>query len=200
MGSFQGVKRGHVVRQQLWGRNAKREKEEKGAARGVLPRVHDVALPCANARSRVQPLFRAEKEEQEQEEDITKDERTLIKYIRNKVFRFIKAISLHQYEYALDHISQENIEQKQWKKESLETLIKDYYTDHKIIMLGREGRSHKNIKIKDHSIDHYKFVELTLVDPDGLNDWSAKFLVDLKKTKEDQEISLQLLDISEIAL
>ena len=139
------------------------------------------------------------REQQEtEEEDITKDERTLTKYIRNKIFRFIKALSLHHYEYALEHIQHGPEINPVWTSDLLEKKIKPYYEQHKVIMLGREGRSHNNFSIKQHTDNAHKSIEFTLVDPDGLNDWSAKFLVDLHKTKSTQEICLQLVDLSEI--
>ena len=123
------------------------------------------------------------KEAEEEEEDITKDERTLEQNIRNKVFRFAKALSLSQYEHALRFLERSDLTDKK-----LEELMKPYYEDHDVILLSREARNRQNLSVKDSAKEGFKSVEVSLFDREGATDWKLHFEVDLVKTKEKQEI------------
>ena len=132
-----------------------------------------------------------ERKEEEEDEDITKDERTLEKNIRNKAFRFLKALSMSQYEYAISFLEPDSFDPKK-----LESLMEPYYKEHKAILMSREARNVKNVVIKEMS-EFRKSIEMTLVDPEENNDWSLTLEVDLEKTKVKQDISLTFLKISE---
>ena len=130
------------------------------------------------------------KEAEEEEEDITKDERTLEQNIRNKVFRFAKALSLFQYEHALRFLDKSDLTDKK-----LEDLMKPYYEDHDVILLSREARNRQNLSVKDSEQEGFKSVEVSLFDREGATDWKLRFEVDLVKTKEQQEIIMGTLHV-----
>jgi superfamily II RNA helicase len=145
------------------------------------------------------PQAFAEKKEQaiqdaaETEEDITKNQKTLEKNVRNKILRFIKALSLCQYEYALSFLEPSG---NLWNEKTLEEVMAMYYESHKNLSLAREARRPEHIQF-DMSTEDLVIVEQTMVDDELQNDWYLQFKIDLEKTKSNQEVSLVLLKISE---
>ena len=127
------------------------------------------------------------------EEDITRNQKTLEKNVRNKILRFLKALSLCQYEYALSFLEASG---NLWNEKTLEEVMAMYYENHKNLSLAREARRPENIQF-DMSTEGLIIVEQTMVDDELQNDWYLQFKIDFEKTKSNQEVSLVLLKISE---
>lgn len=133
-------------------------------------------------------------EEEEESEDMTRDERTLTKNIRNQVFRFLRAVSLHQYDFAVSLLVASELDAKK-----LEAVFEPYFEARKVISLSREARSPENISVEKNEDETLRQVDLSLLDHDGPNDWFVGFTVDVVKTKEKQEVALSFVSVSEKA-
>jgi hypothetical protein len=73
-----------------------------------------------------------------------------------------------------------------------------YHQEHSRLTLDPEGRSHKHTYVTVDEARGQWQVAQVLVDPEGLNDWQASFLIDKATAREQGRPVLQLLSVAAI--
>ena len=117
--------------------------------------------------------------------------------IRNEIHRFLKFLSLNNYQLASECLSVSNPEQSlSWLPRELEDCLKPYFEDHEKICFDQKARAHQNTKLKTEG-DICKIAQ-TLIDPEGHNDWIIEFEVNLANYTRENKLQLTLLNIGSI--
>ncbi|MBC7419559.1 MAG: DUF3516 domain-containing protein [Bdellovibrio sp.] len=117
--------------------------------------------------------------------------------IRNEIHRFLKLLSLKNYQLASEYLSISDPEQNlSWRPQELEDCLKPYYEDHQQICFDQKARAHRNTEIKTEG-DICKIAQ-TLIDPEGHNDWIIEFELNLAKYTRENKLRLTLLNIGSI--
>jgi superfamily II RNA helicase len=127
-------------------------------------------------------------------QDITRDRKIFTVLIRNEVFRFVKALSIGDFEEALTYLA---AGPRAWTVADLEARARDYAVDHVRLCTDAKARSPVHLKIDEGAPEVWK-VEQILVDADEHNDWSARFELDLLRSREEGRPILMLLSLGEI--
>lgn len=130
--------------------------------------------------------------------DITRDTKAFTAAIRTRVFAFLRAFSMSDYESALGSLSQgealgEAVEP--WTTERLRESHGLYRADHGEIRLDPEARNLRHTFTKPSDSGRAWKVQQMLVDPDDHNDWMAEFTVDLAASRAKGEPVVQLAGI-----
>jgi superfamily II RNA helicase len=118
--------------------------------------------------------------------------KSLCMLIKNRIFQFIRDLSLKNYESAFSHITSE----KFLDSKALELAMAPYFESHFRLSTDTAARGATYTNIED--VDQHLEIEQILVDPDGKNDWSMQFKVEFDPNQINEEFILQLLKISEI--
>lgn len=134
-----------------------------------------------------QPLEESEKVE---ETDITKNKREFTAMIRAEIFRFLKPLSQDRYRQALASLEKGT---SPYSEEDLMNLMEDYYQDHPNLMMDNEARNGRHTYVTEDLPARKWGVDQVLVDSEGLNDWQARWEVDLEQSKTLGEPYLRLL-------
>ena len=120
--------------------------------------------------------------------DITRDPRNFTAEIRIRIFNVLRAVVLGDYESALAMLaSPERDAGETWTAETLRAAFEAYYQDHTRICLDPEARNLKHTYVKPSEDKTVLHVQQVLVDPDGLNDWAAEFVVDVNASRAARE-------------
>lgn len=138
--------------------------------------------------------------EDEAAADITRDVKAFTAAIRNRVFTFLRAIVIGDYEQALASLgSLDQPESEQpWTAHRLQQAVDAYYTDHRRIELNPNARNNRHTYVVP-SEDKKKWkIQQVLVDPDEHNDWIAEFEADLVESRAIGEPTLRLRKIGAI--
>ena len=78
-----------------------------------------------------------------------------------------------------------------WNTGRLDSLLDAYFAEHARIRLDPEARAAKHTRISDDEPRRWA-CEQVLVDPEELNDWSLKLVVDLDRSDAEQRPVLML--------
>ena len=100
---------------------------------------------------------------------------------RRVVFDFVKEISRENYDAAAELVGGKGLE--------IREMMAGYFEEHGIIRMDPEARSAKYLRIEG---DRY---EQTLIDEEGLNDWSTVFEVDRGRSDEENRVVLTLTSL-----
>lgn len=131
--------------------------------------------------------------------DVTRDRKTFTVFVRNEIFRFLRALALREYPIALAMVVALPEEEKiVYSAKELEALMATYDADHARINIDPQARhpSHTTIRVQDQGVAWT--VEQVLTDPDGHNDWVMEFTVDMDKSREAAKPVLSLVRIGPI--
>jgi hypothetical protein len=131
---------------------------------------------------------------EEAEKDITRDTKTFTASIRNRVFGFLRGLVNQDFEPALEYLdSVQDPEGQPWTPARLEKILEAYYQDHERICLEPEARNLRHTYAQPSEDKKTWRVQQMLVDPEGHNDWTAEFEVDLAASRQKEEPVLRLL-------
>ncbi len=125
------------------------------------------------------------------------DSRTLTIQLRNEVFRFVRALASGEWETAIQMADGgPDREDQPWTQERFEALAKAYSEEHSGILTTPQARATEHTTI-DRSGENEGTWRLTqiLVDPEGLNDWTAEFEVLLERSRQEQKPVFRILAI-----
>jgi hypothetical protein len=108
----------------------------------------------------------------------TRRKAEFLRATKRAVFDFVKEISRENFEGAAELVGGKGME--------IREMMAGYFEQHGMIRMDPEARSTKYLRIEG---DRY---EQTLIDEEGLNDWSAVFEVDRGKSDEEGRVVLTL--------
>ena len=131
--------------------------------------------------------------------DITRDAKAFTAAIRTRVFTFLRAITIEDYEAALSVlISPEAPESATWTTERLRQAHTSYLASHARIRLDPEARNLRHTYVTP-SEDRTRWqMQQMLVDPEEANDWVAEFDIDLAQSRELGAPALRLRRLSSL--
>jgi superfamily II RNA helicase len=160
---------------------------------GTMLRQIDSSLLDEWERMRNPSWVSVEAKQEPNQDNIMKDRRTLIAAIRNEVFRFVKAISLQDYETAISMIDHSDKDMTLWTMDQLKIVLNDYLSDHVRICIDPKARNPKYTSIDIDPLECK--VQQTLVDPDEHNDWIIEFSINMGLMQKESKPVLKLIAI-----
>lgn len=110
----------------------------------------------------------------------TRNKPAFTRALRNAVFELVKALSRGDSAAMLALIEPADAEGIAWNRQRIEGLLDAYFSGHERIRLDPEARAAKHTAISEEEPRRW-LVEQTLVDPEELNDWSVKIILDLDR-------------------
>jgi superfamily II RNA helicase len=131
--------------------------------------------------------------------DITRDRKTFTVFVRNEVFRFMRALALQEFASALTFVTPLPGEEKHaYSAKDLEELMATYVADHSRINIDTQARhpSHTSIRVHDQGVAWT--VEQVLTDPEDHNDWVMEFFVDLDLSREKAKPVISIVRVGPI--
>lgn len=111
----------------------------------------------------------------------TRRKAEFLRATKRAIFDFVKEISRENFEGAGELVGGKGME--------IREMMAGYFEEHGIIRMDPEARSTKYLRIEG---DRF---EQTLIDEEGLNDWSAIFEVDRGKSDEEGRVVLRLAGV-----
>ena len=135
----------------------------------------------------------AEKAAAEAAPDVTGDVKAFTAAIRNRVFTFLRAMAIGEYDAALACLSSpDQPGGEPWTADRLAEAIEAYYAQHERLCLDPNARNLRHTYVlPDDDKQHWR-VQQMLIDPDEHNDWVAEFAVDLAQSRAAAEPVLRL--------
>ncbi|MGV3771990.1 MAG: DEAD/DEAH box helicase [Verrucomicrobiales bacterium] len=131
--------------------------------------------------------------------DITRNERRFTSMVRNQVFSILRALATHNYTAAFESLSDKaDADGKLWTADSLRRSMEPYYLEHERVLLDAEARNLRHTYLSKPGSQTWTLNQ-TLVDPEGHNDWSLDFEINLLLSREEGAPDLKLLKIGPIA-
>ena len=132
----------------------------------------------------------------EAQPDLTQSPQALKNLIRDRIFRFLGALNAHDFESSRQWIDETDEEGQIWTEDKLKNAWSGYVNSRQRVRLDPEGRQREHSHFKtDPKVWH---VSQTLVDPEGLNDWSADFSLEMAEARSG-EVKLRLARIGPVA-
>jgi superfamily II RNA helicase len=114
--------------------------------------------------------------------------------VRNRIFTFLRALVVDDFEAALGLLSMPaDAAGQAWTVERLGAALEAYYADHQRICLDPNARNVRHTYFKTAEDNKSWRVQQMLVDPEEHNDWVAEFAVDLEESRRTMEPSLRLI-------
>ncbi len=124
-------------------------------------------------------------------QDITRDEESFTRIVRNEVFRFIRMVANQQFEELGETFELTKLlPDEKWPHIALGKLIASYLETHEWIRLDPGARNKAHTRIEKSEDKTALIIEQTLVDPEELNDYQFVFELSLSKAKETGNIQL----------
>lgn len=132
--------------------------------------------------------------------DITRDTKAFTASIRDRIFVFVRALSLDEFDEALAAMSKpESPEGVAWTATALKVAIDPYYADHQRIRLDPEARNLKHTHVIPAEDRKTWRVQQVLIDPEEHNDWLAEFVVDLEASKTAEAPVIRLTKLGPVS-
>jgi superfamily II RNA helicase len=128
----------------------------------------------------------------------TRNRHAFTRALRNAVFELVKALARDDIHAALSRIEPDDANRNPWNRERINDALDAYFESHQRIRLDPEARSTKHTRILEEGPRRW-IIEQTLVDPDEMNDWSVRMIVDLDHCDSAQTTVLTLDSIAAIA-
>jgi superfamily II RNA helicase len=129
------------------------------------------------------------------EADLTRDRPAFLAAIRTRIFTFLRAWSIGQYESAAGAFDEEGVESS-WSADRLKSLAEEYRTDHGTPRFDPEARNMRHTHVTEQPGTWR--VQQVLVDPDLHNDWMAEFDVDVEASRREGRAVVRLAALAEI--
>jgi hypothetical protein len=144
---------------------------------------------------------------EEAERDITRDARGFTAAVRNRVFTFLRALLVQDFEQAVAALAGPDAgglpavdgDLEPWTPDRLKALLEEYRVDHGEFRLDPEGRNLRHTYVRPAADGRSWRVQQMLVDPDGHNDWVAEFEADLEASRAAAAPVLKLLRLGSFA-
>lgn len=125
---------------------------------------------------------------------ITADSARFTGLVRNRIFAFLRAWSIRQFETALAELSDPaDGAGEPWNPARLQAALEAYLQEHQRLCLDPEARNRRHTHVLPSEDGSTWTVQQMLVDPDGHNDWVAEWHVDLPASDAAGEPVLRLL-------
>jgi hypothetical protein len=132
--------------------------------------------------------------------DITRDPKAFTAEVRVRLFGFLRALVIGEFQGALDALSQkEDLEGQPWNVDRLRAAMDAYHASHERICLDPNARNIRHTYVIPSEDKKTWRIQQMIVDPDELNDWVAEFGVDLDKSRSSGEPFLRLLRLAALA-
>ena len=138
--------------------------------------------------------------------DITSDPKAFTAAIRTRIFSFLRAVIIGDYEQALapvqspatgikpsaSGIHDSTPASEPWTPDRLRAAVDAFFVEHQRICLDPNARNARHTHVVPAEDRNTWRVQQVLVDPDEHNDWIVEFEVDLVRSREIGEPDLQL--------
>jgi hypothetical protein len=155
-------------------------------------RMRDPRFQPRGARAELRPPG-AEKAAPEAAPEVTSDTKAFTAAIRNRIFTFLRAIAIGDYDAALACLSSpEQPGGEPWTTERLAQAMEAYYAQHQRLCLDPNARNLRHTYVLPADDQQHWRVQQMLIDPDEHNDWVAEFAVDLAQSRLASEPVLRL--------
>jgi hypothetical protein len=129
--------------------------------------------------------------------DITRDRKAFTAAIRTKIFTFLRALVLQDYEGTLAMLAtRDRPDDKPWSTDALRTAMDAYHVDHARVRLDPTARNVQHTYVRPSEDGATWTVQQMLIDPDELNDWVTEFSVDIAQSRAAAEPVLSLIRLS----
>jgi hypothetical protein len=136
----------------------------------------------------------------EAERDITRDPKGFTAAVRTRIFMFLRALAIGDYEQALAGLSSpDSPAGPPWTAEQLKKSMEEYHVEHQRLCLDPEARNLRHTYMAPAEDQRAWRVQQMLVDPEGLNDWVAEFAVDLAESQKAGEPVVRLRGMGALA-
>jgi hypothetical protein len=146
-----------------------------------------------------------EKQEPDLAADITSDRKGFLLLVRNEVQRFVRHLSCGEMEEALGRIANkvgvgamalESGYERMWTAEQLSERMEDFHRDHERLCADLRAFHAAHGQFSEEAGAWY-FTQ-RLVDPEGHNDWEARFMIDRDASRQAHHPCLLLLKIESL--
>jgi superfamily II RNA helicase len=125
--------------------------------------------------------------------DITRDAKNFTAAIRNRIFIFLRGLVMADYETAIMNLNSPlDADAAAWTADRLDKIMETYETDHQRLCLDPNARNARHTYVTPAADKKSWRVQQMLVDPEGHNDWTAEFEVDLSESRKLGETTLRL--------
>ena len=125
--------------------------------------------------------------------DITRDAKNFTAAIRNRIFIFLSGLVMADYETAIMNLNSPlDADDAAWMADRLDKIMETYETDHQRLCLDPNARNARHTYVTPAADKKSWRVQQMLVDPEGHNDWTAEFEVDLSESRKLGEPTLRL--------
>jgi len=141
-------------------------------------------------------------------QDVTRDAQAFTATIRNRIFTFLRALAMAEYDSAMDILADlQGTEEtapagptgERWTASRFQALMQQYLADHESLLLDPEARNRRHTYITPSENKKSWRVQQMLVDPEGHNDWVAEFHVDLDRSRTRETPVIQLIRLGTLA-
>jgi hypothetical protein len=128
--------------------------------------------------------------------DAARDAAAFFAAVRTKIFTFLRALVVGDYEAAIAVFSQpEDSAGRPWTSDRLREIVDAYLVDHEAICLDPNARNRRHTYLLSPEDESHSIVQQALVDPEEHCDWIAEFEVDLEQSRVHGAPSLRLRKI-----
>lgn len=137
--------------------------------------------------------------------DVTRDTAAFTAAVRSRVFAFLRSFADGDLEAALASAGSAAPGAQESESggpadagisaEALRAAREAYFAGHRLLRLDPEARNWRNTLVRASEDRRRWTVEQVLVDPDDLNDWIARFEVDLHRSREAGEPRIRLVTV-----
>ncbi len=147
-----------------------------------------------------------------EEIDITRDRPRFIAAIRTRLFAFLRALQVADFDAALAAVAPRGTETNDddsapealdpdgtpWSSERLRDNLEQYLAEHEDLRLDPEARNIRHTHVDETDAGRRWLVQQVLVDTDEHNDWVAEFVVDIEASREAGEPVLVLRGLASL--
>jgi superfamily II RNA helicase len=128
--------------------------------------------------------------------DVTRDVKIFTGAIRNRIFIFLRGLVMEDCEEAIASLdSPDDADGQPWTAPRLQQALDEFHAGHDRICLDPNARNIRHTYVIPSDDKKSWRVQQMLVDPEGHNDWTAEFEVDLGESRKLGKPTLRLRQI-----
>jgi superfamily II RNA helicase len=157
----------------------------------TIVRAVDSSLIDEWERMRTPGEEKPRRDEEKEEEDITRDTKAFTVLVRNEVFALLRLLSRRDYAAAAAMLDPE----EPWTAAKLDEALKPFFAEHAQLRTDPKARSPENTRITKTDRGVWE-VEQVLSDPEEANDWALHAVIDLAQARKDARPTLRLLRVA----